>query len=122
MCHGQWPLRSVQNNEKTRANHEVKDGTLLARFAVMPPEAAAKRTPFNQRKPRYQPRDPPSTIVHQVVREHIDEFISYTEENYKKPLPRYVKREFEKYLPCGDPTKGFARVRCSTCSHEYFVP
>ena len=28
----------------------------------------------------YKPRDPPSTLLHQVVREHLDAFLSYTRE------------------------------------------
>ena len=71
--------------------------------------------------PTYKPRDPPSTILHQVVREHLEDFLSFTRENYAKPLPRYVEREFRNYLPCGDPREGFARVRCRKCRHEFFV-
>ena len=70
---------------------------------------------------RYKPREPRSTLLHQVVREHLDAFLSYTTENYAKPLPKYVEREFRKYLPCGDPRQGFARVRSRKCKHEFFV-
>lgn len=27
----------------------------------------------------------------------------------------------QKFLTCGDLTKGFARVRCDTCRHEYLL-
>lgn len=36
-------------------------------------------------------------------------------------LPRYVEKEFEKYLACGDLRLGFARVVCRDCSHEAVV-
>lgn len=32
-----------------------------------------------------------------------------------KPLPRYVRREFEEYLKCGRLKHGFLRLRCDTC-------
>ena len=35
-----------------------------------------------------------------------------------KPLPRYVRREFEEYLKCGRLKHGFLRLRCDTCQAE----
>ena len=32
-----------------------------------------------------------------------------------------IGRVVEKFLACGNPTKGFARVRCDTCRHEYLL-
>ena len=35
------------------------------------------------------------------MREHLEHFLSFTRDNYAKPLPQYVDREFRNYLPCG---------------------
>jgi hypothetical protein len=36
-------------------------------------------------------------------------------------LPRYVQREFERYLECGVLAHGFIRVRCDSCKDELLV-
>ncbi|OJH34149.1 hypothetical protein BON30_45150 [Cystobacter ferrugineus] len=33
-------------------------------------------------------------------------------------LPRYVERDFARYLECGVLAHGFARVRCESCKDE----
>jgi ribosomal protein S27E len=35
--------------------------------------------------------------------------------------PAHVEKEFRDYLICGDLSRGFARVRCSSCGHEILV-
>jgi len=37
-------------------------------------------------------------------------------------MPRFVDREFSKFLTCGDPTLGFIRLRCEACSKEHALP
>jgi hypothetical protein len=36
-------------------------------------------------------------------------------------LPRYVERDFARYLECGVLAHGFARVRCASCEDELLV-
>ncbi|RKG99039.1 hypothetical protein D7V97_32235 [Corallococcus sp. CA053C] len=36
-------------------------------------------------------------------------------------LPRYVERDFARYLECGVLAHGFARVRCESCKDERLV-
>jgi hypothetical protein len=36
-------------------------------------------------------------------------------------LPRFVAREFEAYLDCGDPASGFAWLTCADCVHHRLV-
>ena len=36
-------------------------------------------------------------------------------------LPRYVERDFARYLECGVLAHGFARVRCASCKDELLV-
>jgi hypothetical protein len=36
-------------------------------------------------------------------------------------LPRYVERDFARYVGCGVLAHGFARVRCESCKDELLV-
>ncbi len=38
-------------------------------------------------------REPQSQVLHKLVREHLEPFLAYTREHYRKPLPKYVERE-----------------------------
>jgi hypothetical protein len=69
----------------------------------------------------YQRRDPEGTVLYAVVAEHLDAFVRHARETYAKPLPRYVERELSGYLACGLLARGFTRVRCPGCRHEYLV-
>jgi hypothetical protein len=72
--------------------------------------------------PGYRPRRSLETLLHRVVGEHLDEFLRVTREQYDKPLPRYVVREFQEYLRCGDLSLGFVRTACPGCGHLLPVP
>lgn len=39
----------------------------------------------------------------------------------ERELPRFVLREFDAYLGCRDPAKGFAWLECSDCDHHRLV-
>jgi ribosomal protein S27E len=69
----------------------------------------------------YKRREPQGQVLHKMVREHLEPFLAYTREHYRKPLPKYVERELRGLLRCGDPWHGFTRVRCPRCRHEFFV-
>ena len=62
--------------------------------------------------PAYAPRRPSETVLHGLVKEHLEEFLAHARENYAGPLPKYVERELQAYLECGDFSKGFALVHC----------
>lgn len=55
---------------------------------------------------------------------HFDEFLAVYEERYQ---PRYgflrsiIPEVVNKFLDCGDLERGFARVRCDHCKHEYLL-
>jgi hypothetical protein len=74
--------------------------------------------------PRYRPRQPQATVLHRVVREHLETFLaegvqrSASGEGY----PRYVEKEFRDFVACGDLSRGFARCRCAACGHEVLLP
>jgi hypothetical protein len=66
-------------------------------------------------------REPESTVLHVVVREHLATFLSVFREQHGKGLPRYVEQELRRYLRCGIFAHGFARVVCATCHSEMLV-
>jgi hypothetical protein len=55
------------------------------------------------------------------VRANLEPFLRYTRDNYRRPLPRYVEREFRKYLRCGVLSAGFSRWRCPRCGKDLLV-
>jgi ribosomal protein S27E len=69
----------------------------------------------------YQRREPETTILHAIVREHLDAFLQHARDNYARPLPKYVERELRGYTKCGLLRYGFTRVRCPSCRHEFLV-
>jgi hypothetical protein len=46
----------------------------------------------------YRPTDPQSTVLHKVVRESLEGFLAFCRDNYARPVPRYVEREFRKFI------------------------
>ena len=82
------------------------------------PKGASTKTPF------YRPRNPELSPFYTIVRDYFNEF----EEVYPKRYGlrfgfwRQVIREaIDKFLECGDPHYGFARVRCPECGEQFFV-
>ncbi len=71
----------------------------------------------------YRPRKSLNTVLHRVVRENLLSFLaegvatSANGEGY----PYYVEKEYRAFLGCGDTSRGFARVRCKDCHHEFLV-
>jgi hypothetical protein len=71
----------------------------------------------------YQPRDPSSTVLYQVIAEHLETFLaSLDADSDATGLPVYMQREFYDYLQCGILAHGFLRLGCDTCHHELLVP
>jgi hypothetical protein len=65
----------------------------------------------------YAPRRPENTVLHRVLTKNIEAFRRDVHER-GKILPAYVESELQAYLDCGNPEKGFARLKCSDCAHE----
>jgi len=70
--------------------------------------------------PRYRPRAPQASVLHQVVREHLQTMLAEAALRHEdnRGYPRFVEREFRRYLECGSLGRGFARLRCRACGHE----
>jgi hypothetical protein len=72
----------------------------------------------------YRPRSPQSSVLHQVVRENL---LTFLEDGCQRSAdgegyPAYVAKEFAELLGCGDPSRGFARLKCQDCGFERLLP
>jgi hypothetical protein len=73
---------------------------------------------------RYEPRAATSTVLHEVVRDHVEQFLYESNRgNEDGPgVPKFVEQEFRRMLECGDLAGGFARLKCGACGKERLVP
>lgn len=72
----------------------------------------------------YQPRNPKNSPFHQILQHHYEDFLQIYQERFQAQygvLRSVIPLVLEKYLACGDLTKGFVRIRCESCHHEYFL-
>ena len=69
----------------------------------------------------YERRRPEQTILHCLVREHLETFLAQVQARTGTGLPEFVKDEFKAFLECGILAHGFLRVRCADCAHEKLV-
>ena len=68
----------------------------------------------------YARRRPELTPCYKIIQEHLNSFLAEREAE-SRPVPDYVKKEFEAYLRCGILTYGFIRLQCSCCKEEKIV-
>jgi hypothetical protein len=66
---------------------------------------------------RYQRHRPEETLLYQLVADLWPHFEAQMEQE-GRPLPEFVREEFEAFLACGRLERGFLRVRCSDCHAE----
>ena len=69
---------------------------------------------------RYQRHRPENTLLYQLVADLYPCFVEQMERE-GRPLPSYVRAEFEAYLRCGLLEHGFLRVQCTSCHAERLV-
>ena len=72
----------------------------------------------------YRPRKPRESSFYQLVERFYPEFEEVYEERYGKRYGFWrpiIATAVSRFLECGDPKPGFARVRCPKCRHELFV-
>ena len=72
----------------------------------------------------YRPRRPKASPLWQCLQEHFDRFLDAYEERYQSRfgfLRPIIPEVVNKFLDCGDLERGFARVRCDDCKHEYLL-
>jgi Putative transposase/Transposase zinc-binding domain len=68
----------------------------------------------------YQRRQPEKTTLYQAIVEHLPAFLAAADEA-ERPVPKFVRREFEAFLDCGLVERGAIRVRCSVCGFDRLV-
>ncbi len=67
----------------------------------------------------YRRRRPETTALYRVVQRHFETWLA--ERRACEPVPRYVERDFRRYLDCGILARGFARAFCRSCGHDFLV-
>ncbi len=75
-------------------------------------------------KPRlYRQRSPESTVLHRVVREHLETWLAHhsLDDTDGFGVPERIEREFRQYLTCGVLAHGFVRARCDGCGHDILI-
>ena len=71
----------------------------------------------------YQPRDTEHSVLHAVIREHLEPFLqNASDRGDGHGLPRFVEQEFREFLTCGVLAQGFTRLQCADCTFERLVP
>ena len=63
------------------------------------------------------PRDPQATVLHRIVREHLETFLGRRAEE-GEAMPRFVVDELRGYVRCGVLAHGAVRFRCESCGHD----
>jgi class 3 adenylate cyclase len=72
---------------------------------------------FNADHARHRPEQ---TLLYRIVAQHYPAFVALLA-GQGRPLPDYVREEFEAYLKCGRLEHGLLRVRCESCHAEHLV-
>ena len=70
---------------------------------------------------QYERRRPEGTLLHRLVREHLETSLAQVQARTGTGLPEFVRDEFEAFLECGILAHGFLRVRCVDCANEKLV-
>jgi ribosomal protein S27E len=72
----------------------------------------------------YRARHPERTVLYRVLFHHFDRFLAEYEGRFEGDYGHFrpiVKEVVERYLDCGNPKCGFARIRCPDCAEERLV-
>jgi len=72
----------------------------------------------------YRPRHPERTVLYRVIFHHFERFVAEHEERFEREYGfsrPIVKEVAERYLDCGNPKYGFARIRCPDCHTEHIL-
>jgi hypothetical protein len=77
--------------------------------------------PLSIEAARYTPHRPETTLLHRIVREQLEPFLSRAQTRGQR-VPRFVEQELRAYLRCGVLAHGFLRLHCDDCSHDRLVP
>jgi hypothetical protein len=76
--------------------------------------------------PGYKPRS--KNVIQTIFKDHFSDFEKRYDDHYADKYGKYriirIKQAVEKFIDCGDYSKGVARIKCTSpdCDHEYFRP
>jgi len=73
----------------------------------------------------YRPRSFAKSPLYRLLQDHWESFLGVYEEEFQHTfgaLRSVTERVVEKFMDCGNPMNGFARIRCSECGHERLLP
>jgi hypothetical protein len=65
----------------------------------------------------YKPRRPEKTVLFEIIKKRCNTW----HKNSEKNVPKYIDKEFKKYLGCGILAKGFACAHCANCDKDFFI-
>jgi len=71
--------------------------------------------------PEYRPREAKQTPLYQVLSAHLPAFLAHAD-SHDRAVPKFVRKELEAFLTCGDLEHGFGRCLCDACGTERLVP
>ena len=70
----------------------------------------------------YERHRPETTTLYAVVRDNVETLYAAVAAGFEgAALPPFVRRELEGYLDCGLLCRGFARLKCESCSEQHLV-
>jgi len=72
----------------------------------------------------YRPRHPERTVLYRVLFHYFDRFLTEYESRFEREYGYFrpiIKDVLERYVDCGNPRCGFARIRCPDCREERLV-
>ena len=81
-----------------------------------------------QKKTAYTPRRPEDSLLYKVINDSRDEFLrSVDSDPDSRGMPKFVRKEFEKFLGCGFYENGVTRIsckdgKCGALVHKYLNP
>jgi len=73
----------------------------------------------------YRPRNAQASPLYRLVEDHFDQLERVWDERYERDYGFWrpvVRQVVEQFLDCGDLRCGFARLWCSTCREDLFLP
>ena len=72
----------------------------------------------------YRPRNPQDSDYYRCVEDHFETFLQIYDDHFSRQYGfwrPYLENVIYRYLDCGNPHNGFARVKCKVCGHEYLL-
>lgn len=116
LCSAPSPL-----NRQAHSQHRDREACRPMFAGSAATSTIARRPRVGATAPGYVPRHPIDTLLHAIVRDHLETFLDRARQNYARGLPRYVEQASRDYLACGVFAHGFLRLHCDDCRPDPLV-